>query len=81
MRGSPPSLPAYEQRLDGTWLTLGIDDLIHALSHGPGDVGGGGTIDFAPDGSITVGEEFRHRGGRMVRGVGRDGPRRLGCHR
>jgi chloramphenicol 3-O phosphotransferase len=47
------------QRLDGTWLTLGIDDLIHALSHGPGDAGGGGTIDFAPDGSITVGEEFR----------------------
>jgi chloramphenicol 3-O phosphotransferase len=48
-----------QERLDGTWVTLGIDDLIHALSHGPADRGGGGTIDFAPDGSVSVGERFR----------------------
>jgi chloramphenicol 3-O phosphotransferase len=48
-----------QERLDGTWLTLGIDDLIRALSHGPMDRGGGGTIDFAPDGSVAVGERFR----------------------
>jgi chloramphenicol 3-O phosphotransferase len=48
-----------QERLDGAWLTLGVDDLIHALSHGPGDTGGGGTIDFATDGTITVSEKFR----------------------
>jgi chloramphenicol 3-O phosphotransferase len=48
-----------QERLDGTWLTLGIDDLIRALSHGPTDRGGGGTIDFSPIGSVAVGERFR----------------------
>lgn len=61
--GSSPgksSLAAcLQEQLDGTWLTLGIDDLIRALSHGPSDRGGGGTIDFAHDGSIAVGEKFR----------------------
>jgi chloramphenicol 3-O phosphotransferase len=41
------------------WLTLGVDDLIRALSHGPSDTGGGGTIHFEPGGSISVGEDFR----------------------
>jgi chloramphenicol 3-O phosphotransferase len=48
-----------QERLDGTWLTLGIDDLIRALSYGPRDRGAGGTIDFGPDGSVAVGERFR----------------------
>jgi chloramphenicol 3-O phosphotransferase len=48
-----------QQQLSGTWLTLGIDDLIRALSHGPTDRGAGGSLEFAPDGSIAVGEKFR----------------------
>jgi chloramphenicol 3-O phosphotransferase len=48
-----------KQQLGGTWLTLGIDDLIRALSHGPTDRGAGGSIKFASDGSIAVGEKFR----------------------
>lgn len=48
-----------QQQLDGTWLTLGIDDLIRALSHGPNDRGAGGTLVFRPDGSIEAGEKFR----------------------
>jgi chloramphenicol 3-O phosphotransferase len=48
-----------KQQLGGTWLTLGIDDLIHALSHGPTDREAGGSIKFSPDGSIAVGEKFR----------------------
>jgi chloramphenicol 3-O phosphotransferase len=49
-----------QERLDGTWLTLGVDDLIRALSHGPADREGGGTIEFTPNGSVVVGEKFRH---------------------
>jgi chloramphenicol 3-O phosphotransferase len=50
------SIAAYLQdRLAGTWLTLGIDDLIRALSHGPTDTTAGGSMGFKPDGSITVG--------------------------
>jgi len=45
--------------LDGSWLTLGIDDLIRALSHGPEDMTAGGTMEFRPDGSIVVHEAFR----------------------
>lgn len=48
-----------QRRLNGTWLTLGIDDLIRAISHGPADTTAGGTLEFAPDGSVAVGEEFR----------------------
>jgi chloramphenicol 3-O phosphotransferase len=48
-----------QQQLVGTWLTLGIDDLIRALSHGPTDRGAGGSIKFEADGSIAVGEKFR----------------------
>jgi len=48
-----------QNRLDGTWLTLGIDDLIRALSHGPTDRGAAGSMEFAPDGFIAVGDKFR----------------------
>ena len=48
-----------QKRLSGTWLTLGIDDLIRALSHGPTDTTAAGTLEFKPDGSIAVGQAFR----------------------
>jgi chloramphenicol 3-O phosphotransferase len=48
-----------QRRLEGTWLTLGIDDLIRAISHGPIDTTAGGTLEFTPDGSVVVGGEFR----------------------
>jgi chloramphenicol 3-O phosphotransferase len=48
-----------QERLDGVWLTLGIDDLIRALSHGPRDTGAGGTLEITSDGSVLVGEGFR----------------------
>ena len=48
-----------QEQLEGTWLTLGVDDLIRALSHGPSDTGAGGTVHFGPDGSISVGDHFR----------------------
>jgi chloramphenicol 3-O phosphotransferase len=46
-------------RLHGVWLRLGVDDLIHALSHGPSDNSAGGTLEFKPDGSIAVARTFR----------------------
>jgi len=48
-----------QRRLAGTWLTLGIDDLIRALSHGPTDTTAGGTLQFRTDGSIAVAPAFR----------------------
>ncbi len=48
-----------QAQLDGTWLALGIDDLIRALSHGPLDSSAGGTLDITPEGSVVVGEAFR----------------------
>jgi chloramphenicol 3-O phosphotransferase len=48
-----------QRRLEGTWLTLGIDDLIRAMSHGPGDTTAGGTLEFTADGSVVVGAAFR----------------------
>jgi chloramphenicol 3-O phosphotransferase len=48
-----------QARLDGIWLTLGIDDLIRALSHGPRDTGAGGTLEITSEGSVVVGDEFR----------------------
>jgi len=61
------------QRLLGpTWLTLGVDDLVRALPgggeiddlirarRGSGEpVGAAGTIEIGPDGSVTVGDDFR----------------------
>lgn len=48
-----------QEQLDGTWLTLGIDDLIRALSHGPRDTTAGGTLEITPEGSVVVGDAFR----------------------
>jgi chloramphenicol 3-O phosphotransferase len=48
-----------QQQLGGTWLTLGVDDLIRALSYGPTDRGAGGSLKFASDGSIAIGDKFR----------------------
>jgi len=48
-----------QQQLDRAWLTFGIDDLIRALSHGPSDTTAGGSIEFAPDGSLALGDTFR----------------------
>ena len=47
-----------QQQLEGMWLALGVDDLIRALSHGPADTAGGGSLHFGSDGSIRVGEVF-----------------------
>ena len=46
-------------RLHGTWLVLGIDDLIRAMSYGPDDTGVANSMYFAPDGSVVVHEKFR----------------------
>ena len=48
-----------QRRLEGTWLTLGVDDLIRAISHGPADTTAGGTLEFTSDGSVVVGAAFR----------------------
>jgi len=48
------------QRLLGpTWLTLGVDDLIRALPAGDEPAGSSGPVEFAPDGQVNVGEDFR----------------------
>jgi chloramphenicol 3-O phosphotransferase len=49
-----------QKRLPGTWLTLGVDDLIRAVSHGPTDTTAGGSLEFKPDGSIAVRPAFRN---------------------
>ena len=48
-----------QQQLEGTWLTLGIDDLTRALSHGPSDTTAGGSLHLSSDGSISVTHAFR----------------------
>jgi chloramphenicol 3-O phosphotransferase len=48
-----------QDRLDGTWLTLGIDDLVRALSHGPRDTEAGGSLTISSGGSVAVGDSFR----------------------
>jgi chloramphenicol 3-O phosphotransferase len=50
---------SLQAQLDGTWLALGVDDLIRALSHGPLDMSAGGTFEITPEGSVVVGEAFR----------------------
>jgi hypothetical protein len=71
------------QRLLGpTWMTLGVDDLIWALPGGDevddlirarqdGDepVGTEGSIEFGPDGSVTVGDDFRRAEASWYAGV------------
>lgn len=54
------SISEHVQRgLAGTWLVLGVDDLIRALSFGRRDTSAGGTLEFAADGTITVSDRFR----------------------
>jgi chloramphenicol 3-O phosphotransferase len=48
-----------QAQLDGTWLALGVDDLIRALSHGPLDTTAGGTLEITPEGSVVAGDAFR----------------------
>jgi chloramphenicol 3-O phosphotransferase len=59
-----------QRRLEGTWLTLGIDDLIRALSHGPTDTTAGGTLEFPSDGSIVVRAAFRRAEAGWSEGLG-----------
>jgi chloramphenicol 3-O phosphotransferase len=49
-----------QKRLAGTWLTLGIDDLIRALSQGPTDTTAAGSMEFKADGSIVIRQTFRN---------------------
>ena len=46
-------------QLDGTWLALGIDDLIRALSHGLLDTSAGGTFEITAEGAVVVDDAFR----------------------
>ena len=48
-----------QAQLDGTWLALGVDDLIRALSHGRLDTSAGGTLEITAEGSVVVGAAFR----------------------
>jgi chloramphenicol 3-O phosphotransferase len=57
--GKTSLAPYIQQQLPGIWLVLGVDDLIRALSFGPSDTTAGHSLDFKPDGSISVSEKFR----------------------
>jgi len=59
-----------QHQLEGTWLTLGVDDLIRALSHGPTDTTAGGSLRFSSDGSISVGEAFHQAEAAWYQGLG-----------
>ena len=48
-----------QRGLDGTWVTLGVDDLIRAMSYGPHDTAAGGSLHIASDGAVVAGEKFR----------------------
>ena len=57
--GKSSIVACLQAQLDGTWLALGVDDLIRALSHGPLDTSAGGTFEITPAGSVVVGDAFR----------------------
>jgi chloramphenicol 3-O phosphotransferase len=62
--------------LGATWLTLGVDDLIRALPGGDKQPGAKPSIDLMPDGSVTVGKDFRRAEAAWYRGlatIGRSG--------
>jgi chloramphenicol 3-O phosphotransferase len=67
--GNSSIATCLQQQLEESWLTLGVDDLIRALSHGPVDTTAGGSIHFASDGSISVGEVFHHAVAAWYQGV------------
>lgn len=61
-----------QRLLEPTWMVLGVDDLIRAMpggdeveylirarQHDDGPVGAQGSIEFGPDGSVSVGDDFR----------------------
>lgn len=48
-----------QRQLEGTWIVVGVDDLIRALSFGPSDTSAGGSLTFRADGTIAVSEKFR----------------------
>ena len=45
--------------LGPTWLTLGVDDLVRALPGGAEPTAALPSVGVGPDGSVTVGEDFR----------------------
>ncbi len=57
--GKSSIVACLQGQLDGTWLALGVDDLIRALSHGPLDTSAGGTFAVTSEGSVVVGDAFR----------------------
>ena len=57
--GKSSVVACLQAQLDGTWLSLGIDDLIRALSHGPLDTSAGGTLEITSEGSVVIGDSFR----------------------
>ena len=57
--GKSSLVACLQDHLDGTWLALGVDDLIRELSHGPFDTSAGGTFAVTPEGSVIVGDAFR----------------------
>ncbi len=59
-----------QKRLAGTWLRLGIDDLIRAMSQGPTDTTVAGSLEFKPDGSIAIGPAFREAAASWYEGLG-----------
>ena len=59
-----------QEQLEGTWLTLGVDDLIRALSHGPTDTTAGGSLHFSSNGSISVSQAFHQAQADWYQGVG-----------
>ena len=58
-----------QPQLEGNWLTLGVDDLIRALSHGPTDTTAGGSLELRSDGSVGVSEAFRTAEASWYQGV------------
>jgi chloramphenicol 3-O phosphotransferase len=50
-------------------MTLGVDDLIRALPGGDKPSGSKPSIDFLPDGAITLGEDFRRAEAAWYRGL------------
>lgn len=62
--------------LGQAWLTLGVDDLIRALPGGDRPLGAQPSIDFVPDGSVNVGDDFRRAEAAWYQGlaaIGRSG--------
>ena len=68
--GKSSIVTCLQEELEGTWLALGVDDLIHALSHGPTDATAGGSLHFGSDGSISVSGSFHQAAAAWFQGIG-----------